>query len=252
MSSALILEDDVDWDVRIRSQLLDFARSADALQQPPFSSIPESRPDGPGNIPEIKFTDLKDTTEPVTSAYGDNWDLLWLGHCGMRFPVSNSKSPHGRVIHLNDETVAEKRYLWSITGPFKLIEDYPQHTRAVHYTEEGVCSLAYAISQRGARKLLYEVGLKDVRDAFDILLRFFCNSGPGRKAHKCLTVQPALFHHFRPAGPIAAESDIGNHGDGFRENSLTDMVRWSVRLNAETILDGGTVFHDQYPNSKPA
>ncbi|KAH7028946.1 uncharacterized protein B0I36DRAFT_127084 [Microdochium trichocladiopsis] len=261
LSSALILEDDVDWDIRIRQQLHDFALSAQALTQPLTGSshtyadptYPHPAEGAPGAVPDLMFGSLPQTIPPKMSPYGDDWDLLWLGHCGMRFvSPENPVAPKARVIHLNDETCPEKRYLWSITGPFKLVDDYPQHTRAVHHSEEGVCSLGYAISQRGARKLLYELGTKDLRDGFDILLRFFCNGGGGRKPHMCLSLSPGLFHHHRAAGPLAAQSDIGDHGDGFRDQALTDMVRWSVRLNAETLLDGGTVFHDQYPNSDDA
>ncbi|KXJ90051.1 hypothetical protein Micbo1qcDRAFT_73562 [Microdochium bolleyi] len=258
LSSALIMEDDIDWDVRIHKQLYDFARSAQALTQPLASgaktyadpTYPRPQEGSPGTVPDLSLFDLPRTVPAKRSPYGDDWDLLWLGHCGMRFvSPDNAAAPKGRVIHHNDDTVAEKRYLWSITGPFKLVEDYPQHTRAVHHSEEGVCSLAYAVSQRGARKLLYELGTKDLKDGFDILLRFFCNGGGGRKPHLCLSVSPALFHHHRPAGPLAAQSDIGDHGDGFREHPLTDMVRWSVRLNADALLDGATEMHDGYPNS---
>ncbi|RYP03719.1 hypothetical protein DL764_004951 [Monosporascus ibericus] len=259
LTTALILEDDVDWDVRIRSQLHDFALSSRALIQPLVGTntyadptYPHPEPDSASHDPEISFDALPATERPRVSPYGDDWDVMWIGHCGMTFPFEDNRdAPRGRVIHVDDDTVAEKRYLWSFNNPFKLVDDYPEHTRAVHHAQEGVCTLGYAVSQRGAQKLLYEVGLKDVSDAFDILMRFFCNGGKGRKPHRCLTVQPSLFHHFRPAGSIAFESDIGDHGDGFREREYTDMVRWSVRLNAETIMDGGTVFHDQYPNGDP-
>ena len=29
---------------------------------------------------------------------------------------------------------------------------------------------------------------------------------------------------------------------------MTDMIRWSVRLNAETLLEGGKEMVDQYPD----
>lgn len=153
------------------------------------------------------------------------------------------------MIHKNDETTPERRYLYSFSNPFTLVDAYPEHTRAVHHAQEGVCSLAYAVTQQGARRLLQEVALKDVTDAFDILLRFYCEGTKGRRRHLCLASQPGLFHHHRPAGPDSTQSDIGAHGDGFREHSQTDMVRWSTRLNADVLMDGGTVFHDQYPNA---
>lgn len=260
LSSALILEDDVDWDIRLRRQLTDFALSARALTQPLHgkpgsyadSTYPIPGTDSPGTLPDLSFHQLPHTEVPTTSPYGDGWDLLWVGHCGMHFPFEdNTVIPKGRVIHSNDETVAPKQHLWAFNMPYTLKEKYPEHTRAVHHVQEGVCSLGYAVSQSGARKLLYEVGLKDPTAAFDLLLRFFCEGTQGRRYHNCLTIQPALFHHHRPAGPLSSYSDISNHGEGFKEKSTTDVVRWSVRLNADVLLEGGTQISDQYPDVEP-
>ncbi|KAK2018131.1 hypothetical protein LZ32DRAFT_634993 [Colletotrichum eremochloae] len=249
LSSALILEDDVDWDIRIRSQLHDFALSTQALTQPLLSAPTPGGGAALGTALDIPFEKLHATVVPNSSPYGDNWDLLWIGHCGMHFPFLDREGvPKARIIHHNDVTVAPKKNLWTFNIPFTLKETYPEHTRAVHHVQEGVCTLGYAVSQQGARKLLQEVALKDVSDAVDILLRFFCEGGKGRKPHNCLTSQPAFFHHHRAAGPMSSMSDIGIH-DGFRETSMTDMVRWSVRLNADVLLDGRTDFIDQYPDN---
>ncbi|KAI5456865.1 hypothetical protein BGZ63DRAFT_516478 [Mariannaea sp. PMI_226] len=260
LSSALIMEDDADWDVRIKSQLRDFALSTHALIQPLADAPPGSYADptflNPAEhmedpVPEIPFDNLPATIPPVTSPYGDDWDLLWLGHCGMLFPwPGNPNLPKGRVIHLNDETVAQKQYLYSVTPPFTLVDDYPHHTRAVNHVQDGVCTLGYAVSQRGARKLLHDVGLMDLERPIDILLAYFCTGDHGRSFHTCLGIQPGIFQHHRAAGPINASSDIGDHGAGFREKSNTDMIRWSVLLNADEILNGGTNFSDQLPDDK--
>ena len=55
-SSALIIEDDADWDVSLKKQLRMFAEKIRII----------------GNVPLDK-----DTHSP----YGDAWDLLWLGEC---------------------------------------------------------------------------------------------------------------------------------------------------------------------------
>ncbi|KAK3186261.1 hypothetical protein K4F52_005025 [Lecanicillium sp. MT-2017a] len=254
LSSALIFEDDVDWDIRIRDQLQDFARSSRALIQPLADhsgsyadpTYPEAPADTETGPTEFKLDYLRPTTNPTLSPYGDDWDVLWLGHCGMHFPFAKNAIPKGRVVHENDDTVAEKKHLWTFNKPFTLKEDYAEHTRVVHHSQEGVCSLGYAVSQRGARRLLHEVALKDMSDAYDILLRFFCEGTHGRRRATCLTTQPALFHHHRPVGPNSAASDIGNHGEGFHATASTDMLRWSVRLNAEALLDGRTDYVDQF------
>lgn len=255
LSSALILEDDVDWDVRIRPQLQRFALSTQALTQPlahnpqafadPSYLNPTAAPaDG---IPDIPLDRLPKTIAPSDSPYGDNWDMLWLGHCAMEFP-SLDNIPKGRVTFKDDDTVAEKRYLWSFSDPYQLKDYYPEHTRVTHHAQGGVCALGYAVSQRGARGLLKEVALKGVGDAYDILMRYYCDGLEGRRRYRCLTTQPGLFHHHRPVGSLSAQSDIGNHGDGYRDQPMTDAVRWSTRMNADVLLDGGNVFHDSFPN----
>lgn len=258
LTSALILEDDVDWDLRLKEQLRDFALSTRALIQPLAGSTasyadptyPSPSPDAPVEVPDIDFTSLPHTVEPHTSPYGDGWDVLWIGHCGLSFPYNTTdgeRMPKGRVIHKDDVTVPPKKDLWSWNSPFLLVDEYPPHTRAVSHAQEGLCTLGYAVSQLGARKLLADVALKPPKDAFDFLLRFYCEGRHGRNYHNCLGLQPALFHHFKFAGPLASASDIGNH-EGYREESWSDMIRWSVRLNAEKLMDGEDDFTDQYPD----
>ncbi|KOS23165.1 hypothetical protein ESCO_004019 [Escovopsis weberi] len=257
LTSALILEDDVDWDVRIRDQLADFALSSNALLQPlsysravyadPTFPVPPA--DGPDSIPDTSFENLPSTKPPVVSPYGDDWDVLWVGHCGMQVPMTKDTGiANGRIVRLNDMTTAARKYLWNFPSPFILKDNYPEHTRMVHHVQEGVCSLGYALSQRGARKLLFEVGLKDFTDPYDLLLRYFCEGTKGRKKGICLTTQPSLITHFRPAGPKSAMSDIGDHGDEFIEKNMSDMIRLSVRLNTDRILDGDTELWDQCPD----
>jgi hypothetical protein len=154
--------------------------------------------DSPESVSDLDFYQLPATVPPTVSPYGDNWDLLWIGHCGMHFPFSKTV-PKGRIIRLNDETVAPKRNQWVFNIPFTLKEKYPEHTRAYHHAQEGVCALGYALSQRGARKLLHEVALKDVSAPFDILLRWYCEGDKGRApGRQCLTTQPSLFRTSNP------------------------------------------------------
>ena len=255
LTTALILEDDADWDIRIRDQLRDFALSAQALTQP-LASDPASYADPTYPAPrdgspiafQIPDNGLPVTVAPAVSPYGDNWDLLWVGQCGMKFPfLENLNVPRGRVVW-HDPTVPQQQYLKTFTKPDELKENYPNHTRVVHHVQDAVCSIGYAITQKAARQLLFEIGLKELSAAFDIQLRWFCEGGGPRKYHRCLTSQPSLFHHHRPLGPLSAESDISDHGEGWQEKAHTRVVRWSVRMNAEALMEGRTDFVDQYPD----
>ncbi|KAL7626954.1 hypothetical protein AAE478_003729 [Parahypoxylon ruwenzoriense] len=256
LSSALITEDDADWDVRIRTQLRDFALASHALTQPLAGSPAESPryadatyPGGFNNenaasaVPDFAFDGLPATVAPAESPYGDHWDVLWLGHCGMHFPFPDGKViPKGRVARAGDRTVPQQQHLWTISDPDDLKEQYANHTRVVHHVQDGVCSLAYA--------LLYELGTKDVNAAFDIQLRWFCEGTgrPNRGYHNCLTAQPSLFQIHLPAGPKKSNSDIADHGEGFQDEK-TRVLRYSVRLNAEALMEGRSDLVDQWPDA---
>lgn len=279
LSSALILEDDVDWDVRLRDQLYDFALSAHALTQPLANStssnsapqyadttFPDPRAGLP-SIPDLAFDSLPATLAPTASPYGDQWTVLWLGHCGMRFPFppsyhndNNERAvPKGRVVRAADPTVPQQQHLWTISDPDDLKAQYANHTRVTHHMQDGVCSLAYAVTRKGARQLLLELGLKPLAAPFDIELRWFCEGGGGDAPrggggagrHTCLTTQPSLFGIHLPAGPRKSSSDITDHGDGFQEKAVTRNVRYSVRMNADALMEGRRTDElvDQWPDA---
>ncbi|RYO82952.1 hypothetical protein DL762_006374 [Monosporascus cannonballus] len=63
LSSALIMEDDMDWDVHLKTQLSQFAPAAQTL--------------------EAGFHRNQTLASP--SPYGRDWDLLWLGSCATTF-----------------------------------------------------------------------------------------------------------------------------------------------------------------------
>ena len=231
-TSALILEDDVDWDIRLRPLLTDFALASDTVL---------SRRD----TTPLKFRDLSFSNAPISSPYGDGWDVLWLGHCGME--ISDHSST---VIHEDDETVPEVQFLQSWNkDEISPLADYPPHTRVVTEQHEGVCSLAYAVSQAGARGLLNSLGLKRMDNAFDLMLREWCEGIHEEHPNRCIGVLPQLFDHYRPIGPPEVDSDISAPNGGYRDQPFTANIRWSVRLNMDKLLRGETDYSDQWPDS---
>jgi hypothetical protein len=264
LSSALIIEDDVDWDIRIRPQLHDFALSARTLTQPLLSQ-PNTYADPTYLDPsarksdEIPFFDLPLTMPPAVSPYGDNWDILWLGHCAMRAPntltpENASKSaqvPKGLVVHSHDPTVPQTQHLHNFFGDssYSLVATYPNHTRIIHHFMGGWCSLAYAVTQTGARKLLYELGVTRISDTFDNMLREVCQGTDGRGKLMCLTVQPPLFEHYRAEGSTGKMSDITDHGDEVIERGYTENIRLSTRVNLAKLINGETDYVDQWEDA---
>ncbi|RDW79934.1 hypothetical protein BP6252_04572 [Coleophoma cylindrospora] len=212
LSSALIMEDDVDWDIHLRSQLPEFARGIRSISNISLST-------------------------PQLSPYGDDWDVLWPGHCGEVLPENDDR----RYVISNDETVAPKSHQpWLMA-----LKDYPEKTRIIHKTGAPICTFAYAVSSRGAQKILWALALQGSNLAFDNALAYFCRDG--YLNIKCFSVQPMLFFHHRPAGATDKDSDIQN-GDGgvIREKGFTENIVWSTRLNIEKLLTGSTDYVMQW------
>jgi hypothetical protein len=97
----LILEDDIDWDIRLKSQLQTFAHAPQMLLSRPNAITypsPTDRRGGEEEKAHVNSYILKSTTWPAgtnISPYGDDWDILWLGHCGIAFRTAE---PLARIL----------------------------------------------------------------------------------------------------------------------------------------------------------
>ncbi|KAJ4403986.1 hypothetical protein N0V85_004961 [Neurospora sp. IMI 360204] len=257
IASALILEDDADWDIRLKSQLQIFARAAQPFTQHTHQAATVTNPDKIINLPITSIP--SPPNQSSSSPYGQNWDVLWLGHCGTNFPTSTTLNTPPtntsllRVTIPNDPTVPSPQHLKA--HPFalqdQLAELYPPYTRVVHPSSGTICTQAYAVSQQGARKLLWRFGVKGaLTKGWDLVLGEWCDGlfvEKGKEtAPVCVTVQPPLFSHHFGKG---AASDITAPGGGFvnKDKEITPYVRWSVRLNMGRLVEGGEV-RDQWPD----
>ncbi|KAK0733179.1 hypothetical protein B0T26DRAFT_632385 [Lasiosphaeria miniovina] len=285
LQSALILEDDADWDVRLKMQMQVFAQGARAFTQPvtgkPRITVADSYLDDDKLPLDLPVDTLPSNLRPALTPYGDSWDVLWLGHCGTEFPTRPStaaedptsadtstkaespshRPPLLRVVIPNDGTVPAPEHLkahpFALQDP--LAELYPPYTRIVHASSATTCTQAYAVSQQGARKLLWQFGLQSLTTGWDLMLRDWCDGlyhsaevqGDGSTPPVCVTIQPPLFSHHFGKG---AASDITAPGGGFvnKDKEMTPYVRLSVRLNMGRLVGGarddGLV--DQWPDEK--
>ncbi|KAM0714709.1 hypothetical protein Q7P37_009760 [Cladosporium fusiforme] len=256
VTSALVLEDDIDWDIRIKSQMATFAKAAKSLtvpRRPVGSQLDETYP-SPDTDQGQNDLDLDDcpAMEPTDSPYGDTsiWDVLWVGHCGCRFPrAGDLGTPRSRIVISNDKTVPEHRHLDMEFGTDELLKEYPVHTRVVSRARTNTCSLAYGVSQAGARRLLYELGIHKMNAPFDLMLRSICDGGDDREPGTCITVQPQLFQHHRPMGLRVGFSDINNNGDGFNDRASTANIRWSTRVNFLKLQNDARDYIDSFEDT---
>lgn len=158
ISSALIVEDDVDWDIDIKASM---KLVSDNVRE--FMKIP--------------VTD--------TSPFGYGWDVLWLGHCGDELAEWNLDYADETILDVEISTGWSKKYL--------LTQYLARGHRAVQYVQDAGCTFGYGVTRLGARKVLRLLGAGQ-DEAFDVGLMNQCVNDNLR----CLTILPELMHHYTP------------------------------------------------------
>lgn len=236
IQSALILEDDVDWDVSLKNQLWELAHAA-RLLTPPLSGTPQT----------------SDTIGP----YGDGWDLLWIGTCWTR---ANRKHPTTYIVH-DDPTVPAPRHRFGRWQAYNVADQVKRLTRARMYfkSESSVCAYAYAVTYASARKLLSQISLLSRNQPVDVAFRDIClnktiGTGTGASAgakdasagaageasplsFNCISVYPTLFSSHRFAGNAARDSDIRYKGTKWH-GEFTQDIKFSTIQNRERLMSG--------------
>ena len=206
IASALIMEDDVDWDVRIKSQMQQFAVGTRSLLPPSAASQPHS-------------------------PYGEDWDILWVGHCGEKFREDGDER---RFTISNDPTVPDFDH---ILGELNFT-DHAEHTRFVHPSWGPICLYGYAMSLAGARKMLYRHAVDELAAPVDNAMALACRGLD--LGLKCISATPPYFYSHRSKGKTNKDSDIqfaGSNGE-VRGKGTTENIVWPVRTNIERLLTG--------------
>ena len=149
--SALLISSNAVWDERIRYQLSGFRDAAKTLTNHGLSPSPLNDPN------------------PVYGPYGNDWDVLWLGHCG-----KNSDAFYSSTTSANGVPRAK---IWTAPDGRPLEDQYS--STEVRLTSDRpvgeLCLSSYAVSYRGAVKLL---GLaEDMSELMDQYVEERCNDG---------------------------------------------------------------------------
>ncbi|KAJ9655716.1 hypothetical protein H2198_005513 [Neophaeococcomyces mojaviensis] len=209
--TALIMEDDVDWDTRLRTQQI--PQTAYAIRE-----LLNSRPGG---------------------YYGDlrSWDIIWLGHCGDFFNASRG-SDITSIKSFHDPTMPNMDELHPWTKGFlQEIGANENQQRLVHQSVRPLCTFAYAITRSAAERVLNELTIREPtrhRDhpcgAYDVRLLEGCRD----EGLRCISVNPELFHHSNIGSEIAQMTEDRRTDGGESEqegagDSPTTNIRCSAR-----------------------
>jgi hypothetical protein len=181
VQSALVIEDDADWDILLKPQMLSFARGARALQN---------------------------SVLPLHSPYGDSWNLLTLGHIGVNNKPHKSQKYY---VTQDDATVISEGRRVFLRKPDLSAEKLKgNHTRIVMEVNRLTGTSAYGISLRGAARLLYDQSLLPNAQAIDLAMAVLCRRDDIWNEPFCLGAYPMIFGLYRGIGSLDKDSDRGS------------------------------------------
>ncbi|KAI2469908.1 glycosyltransferase family 25 protein [Annulohypoxylon bovei var. microspora] len=180
LETALIVEDDVDWDVRIKTEMRLVSDNVRA-----YTGVEEEDP----------------------TPFGNNWDVLWLGHCGS---IITDDMAEPRVYA--DDSRCEND-LYSGWSKRFLREKLMDGHRQIQSSVLTVCTFGFGVTKKGARKMLPLLS-KGGDEAYDVALSGYCRD----QKLKCVVVNPQLFNHYEPPWDSGYVSDV-HVGDGQGQTS---------------------------------
>jgi GR25 family glycosyltransferase involved in LPS biosynthesis len=191
IDTALIIEDDLDWDVNIKDI---FHRLGGHMRK--LNAI---------GIRSTPWTEWEEKNAP----YGQDWDTLHLGTC-FDFPPATLPvhltydDPHspGRD-QLNGVYLAQLETVWKERLPITNKSAF----RVLSPAWNPVCTIGYAVTQRGAQRLLYNIGIQPIADPVDVAMLMALKKGSIRG----YSVVPPVLTTWKTGN--ARDSDIDNVHD---------------------------------------
>lgn len=209
--TALIMEDDVDWDVRLRQD----------------------------QIPQTAYAIRELLGSHSGGYYGNtnNWDIIWLGHCGDFFNASQG-SNLSIIKSYHDPAMPDFDNLHPWTKDFMNgIGANENKQRLVHESVSPLCTFAYAITRAAAKRVLTELAVSEpIRDsehpckAYDVRLLEGCRD----EGLKCISVNPELFHHSSMNSEVARMSEKPSTKTAKQPQELPKTPTTNIRCSARS------------------
>jgi GR25 family glycosyltransferase involved in LPS biosynthesis len=213
--TALIVEDDVDFGINIRSQM---------------SLISEAFWNHSKQVPETP--DEKDHHPYLEST----WDIFWPGHFGMQF------ADGAEVFHYTDPHALPWKHLTCQFNNYysqMAAEEGPARQQLV-FNSAPLATFAYAITRSHAAKFVEKLR-RDLATKFDNALHIDCKG----LAQRCVAPVPQVFHHHQVAGEKSLSSEEGRKEEVakdlkwyMRRHKWTYNIEWSARCNALEVGEG--------------
>lgn len=207
LSSVLILESDVAWDINIRAIMSNFHHhftllllQLNSTQLPRIKRVPQTESESVSQA----FPDPEDPW------HSKHWDVLYLGHC------SETPLNHEHMLKYQDEHVsAGKSYYGRTLG----------NERVVRKSGGIACTTGYAITQSGAAKLLLRTAT-DLDLPVDLVMASMIMEG----SLVAYSVQPTIMTQWKYVTGIGmnlrgSNSDVPKGGDDVADE---DPQAWEL------------------------
>lgn len=179
------------------------------------------------------------------SPYGDDWDLLWLGHCALAPIETDSR----RVVLENDPSTTPFKHRFNL-GAIPDMTIYDNTTRVVYASDGGTCLYAYALSYRGAQKILFHLSMSYYHQPVDFGIHDMCHDHS--RNFRCIGVFPQMVDSHRGAGSSSKDSDISKGEEQDRKKGFSYNIVRSTRLNVGHLISGEMdKIESQWPGEVP-
>ncbi|KAF2646802.1 hypothetical protein P280DRAFT_441174 [Massarina eburnea CBS 473.64] len=203
LETALVMEDDADWDIALRTSQVFLAASA-------LRSLLPSHPNYWANT--------------------SSWELLHLGHGPENIDSNLFHRIHSHpYMNYTDSSIPLPTSLDSSTSDLLHNLAVPASTRLWHRSYWPLGSYAYAVTRASATKLLTHYSTEKTV-AFDVALLEACRD----RNWDCWTLEPGLVNEFKVPSEIAtvnAGGDVGNEniGELDEDMEMTVNIRCGMR-----------------------
>ncbi|PNS16496.1 Procollagen galactosyltransferase 1 [Sphaceloma murrayae] len=190
LTSVLILEDDVNWDIHLRT-----------TQVPRVAATTRWLMSGAqGRETADRENAMRDDQADEYWGSTDEWDVLYLGHCGENF-VPGKWNFRVQRAGFYDGTLLTKREMHGHTRTLLEAIDLPDRVRVVHRSIRPLCTFGFAVTRLAAARILAEIAPRE-RDggtvAYDVRVLEGCRD----LGLRCWSTNPELFHHVEGGSEI--------------------------------------------------
>ncbi|KAK9372291.1 uncharacterized protein V1513DRAFT_385109 [Lipomyces chichibuensis] len=228
LETALILEDDIDWDKNIHQIFQDLSTQ---MQNNTLRLVPPT------------------DHERASAPYGLDWDILVMGECVDKAHPDR----HDLVLVYDDPNVPSREdtefVFLNVMESLGVSGDDIGKKRLLYPAFRPACTMGYAVTRKGAQRLLLNLSYLNLRAPVDLDIAWTLQDGKIRG----YTVTPPLFTPWRvdgqkdsdnmpdPDQPIVGNGNIGGVSGNLKSSARVAMVNELAMDNWGDYASQGTV-----------